>query len=230
MTHQTTGPMAKLLRGSRQQEHGFTLIELLVVILIIGILAAIAIPMFLNQRKAAVTAAVESDLKNLALGYETWNLKPGNTNQKFRDIAESATLFVADENSQYVDLKKSLAELDGGEDIKVSDGTYANIVVIVGENSVWRRAHEEDEYCATANNVGSNYDFVTNSDMGAENYDRTLYYDKALGGIKTAQEIADAMSNGQMASCDGQIFRWMEETGRVTEANAYWDIYDTRGL
>lgn len=57
-------------RGIREQ--GFTLIELLVVILIIGILAAIAVPMFLNQRKAAVDATLKSDVRNLALELVTW--------------------------------------------------------------------------------------------------------------------------------------------------------------
>lgn len=51
---------------------GFTLIELLIVVVIIGILAAIAIPKFVNSKQKAYVAQMKSDLKNLATAEEAY--------------------------------------------------------------------------------------------------------------------------------------------------------------
>jgi type IV pilus assembly protein PilA len=64
--------MLHKLRRRAEDEKGFTLIELLVVILIIGILAAIAIPTFLNQKSKADDASAESLARNAATAMETY--------------------------------------------------------------------------------------------------------------------------------------------------------------
>jgi type IV pilus assembly protein PilA len=87
--------LARIRKSGDTRDQGFTLIELLVVMIIIGILAAIAIPVFLNQRKKAVDASTKSDLRTVAVEMETYFAQNQNFTFTSGSVVGNRTVTIA---------------------------------------------------------------------------------------------------------------------------------------
>ncbi|MBT0995206.1 prepilin-type N-terminal cleavage/methylation domain-containing protein [Cellulomonas sp. DKR-3] len=131
--------IARIRKSMEEKDQGFTLIELLVVMIIIGILAAIAIPVFLNQRKKAEDSAAKADVSTIGKEVATY----------YVDNADDATLTVEDSTGRYVlsgagvasgsgDLGKvsNNVELDGSTDLGTSDDWCVAVVNDKGDKAV----------------------------------------------------------------------------------------------
>jgi type IV pilus assembly protein PilA len=88
------------MKHPNRGQRGFTLLEILIVIVIIGILAAIAIPAYLSQRGKAKNAAVRDGIHSLQIGVQSYALD--NADAYPPAVAGSATLVDAN-GKAYVD-------------------------------------------------------------------------------------------------------------------------------
>jgi type IV pilus assembly protein PilA len=118
--------MLHKLRQRAGNEKGFTLIELLVVILIIGILAAIALPAFLNQREKAQDAAAKSDVRTAQTAMETWY----TDHQDYTGVAASDLINIEPALSNANALKVDSADKTSYTIEVTSKGNHTNVFKI----------------------------------------------------------------------------------------------------
>jgi type IV pilus assembly protein PilA len=125
--------LQRLRKVRTDEDRGFTLIELLVVVVIIGVLVAIAIPVYLNYRKGAENTSASSDIRGAISAFEQYYTDNGNL---YPGVVATAVVGTAGNN---LTLTKKTAATDGI--VTVSSGNVVGYIdttssyIICAQNS-----------------------------------------------------------------------------------------------
>jgi type IV pilus assembly protein PilA len=112
----------KLRQRMAQEESGFTLVELLVVMLILGLLAAIAIPAFFNQRDKAKDADAKTSVRTAETAMETY----ATDNDGSYDAADAAALVNIESTLSDADLTVTVNAAGDGYTVSVTQPDTGN--------------------------------------------------------------------------------------------------------
>lgn len=198
-----------LKKLNKENEGGFTLVEILVVVLIIGVLAAIAIPMFLNQRQEAVKASIYSDVKSAATAVEQFYAKGGKNTTLLTEAAGKNSLSWGGygSESQNVGTVRWNSAFPNNK-VEMSNGTYVAVNIYPVASGSWQ-AMPEGEFCLTAGNVNTtDYNYPGGQPLL---YTRLTYFDSQQGGLVPFTKLIDAYKANQPVSCSGFVKTYLDK-------------------